>query len=306
MRKGLRLGVDLGGTSVKMALVDEKGRIRDSRRVETVAAPGPLVRALRRAAEPWLGLRLLGTGVGVAGDVDPDRGVVRFAPNLGWKNVGLKGHFQRAGFPRPLHFENDATAAAWGALHAELAGRSRNLVVLTLGTGVGGGLVLDGRLYRGASGAAGELGHVCVDPSGPVCGCGAAGCLEAFVGNNHLVRWARREAARRGAALPAETTPKALNDLAVRGKGPARAAARAAWDRLGRALGIGVAGFLNVFNPDTVLLAGGVAGAAPLFMPALRREIARRAFATARRAARIRVSARNADLGVVGAALLVP
>ncbi len=306
MRKGLRLGVDLGGTSVKLALVDERGRVLQSVRVETSGKPAGLAKALRVAAAPLLkGRRILGTGVGVAGDVDPEQGVVRFSPNLKWKNVPLKALLRAAGFPQPIRVDNDATAAAWGAFHLDLKGRSRNFVLLTLGTGAGGGLVLDGRLYRGATGTAGELGHVCVDPAGPLCGCGNKGCLEAFVGNRHLVRWAREEAGRRGVSLPDDLTPKVLNDLARRGSGSKKALARAVWDRMGWALGVGVAGFLNIFNPDTVLLTGGVAGAASLFMPALRREVSARAFATPRRAARLRVSPQNNDLGVIGAALLV-
>jgi glucokinase len=303
MRKGIRLGVDVGGTTVKLALVDERGRVADRRTVGTSGRPKTLAAALRRAVGPWLeGRRVLGTGVGVAGDVDPDRGVVRFAPNLGWKNVPLKSLLEAAGFPRPLRIDNDATAAAWGARHTEVRGRVPNLVVLTLGTGVGGGLVLDGNLYHGSTGTAGELGHVCVDPDGPRCGCGAKGCLEAFVGNRHLVSWARAEYARRGRRAPEELTPQSLNERARAGD----AVARAAWERAGRALGVAVAGFLNAFNPDAVLLTGGLAAAAPRFMPALRRELRVRAFRTPRRAAQILVSARTNDLGVVGAALMIP
>ncbi len=302
MKKGLRLGIDLGGTSVKMALVDERGRVVDGIRVETSGKPRKLVRSLKIAAVSLLkGRRPLGTGVGVAGDVDPVRGVVRFSPNLHWKNVPIKA-LMSAGFPKPLFVDNDATAAAWGAYHVDLKGRSKNFVLLTLGTGVGGGLVLDGKLYRGATGTAGELGHVCVDPDGPLCGCGSTGCLEAFVGNRHLVRWAMEEYARRGRRAHEGLTPKDLNHFARRGD----PVAKAVWKRMGRALGTGVAGFLNIFNPDTVLLTGGVAAAAPHFMPSLRREVSVRAFATPRRAASILVSPQNNDLGVIGAALLVP
>lgn len=301
MKKGLRLGIDLGGTSVKLALVDERGRILSRTRVQTSGGPRGLVSGLKGAAASLTrGRKVLGTGVGVAGDVDPEKGIVRFAPNLRWKNIPLK-KLMASGFPKPLAFDNDATAAAWGAYHLDLKGKSRHFVLLTLGTGVGGGLVLDGRLYRGASGAAGELGHVCVDPSGPRCGCGATGCLESFVGNGYMARWAGQEAKRRGRPFPHDPSPKELNDLARRGN----PVARAAWERMGRALGIAVSGFLNTFNPDTVLLAGGVAAAAPLFMPALRREVTVRAFDTHRKAARILASTRNEDLGVVGAALLV-
>jgi glucokinase len=297
------LGVDLGGTSVKLALVDETGRIREFTNVETSRAPAKLAASLREAVSPWLnaGARVLGTGVGVAGDVDPVRGVVRFAPNLRWKNVPLAGHFQKAKFPGPLYFDNDATAAAWGAFHVERQGRSQNLVVLTLGTGVGGGLVFDGRLYRGATGTAGEIGHLTVDPEGAACACGSRGCLEAYLGGAAMLAWANREARRRRTGRHYES-PKHLEDEAKAGD----ALARETWTRAGRALGIGLSSLLNLLNPDTILLTGGVAKASPLLLPAARREMTRRSFATPRRAARIVVSSQNQSLGVVGAALLVP
>jgi glucokinase len=300
-QNSLRLGIDWGGTFVKLALVDDRGEIEDRALVETVGRPPEIVSAIKKAVAPWLKQGLQGTGVGVAGDVDSTRGIIRFSPNLGWKNIHLKSLFQRTGFPQPIRIDNDATAAAWGAYHLDLKGQSKNFILLTLGTGVGGGLVLDGHLYRGSTGTAGELGHVCVDPAGPLCACGARGCLEAFVGNRHLVQWASNEWRRRGEKIPPTLSTQTLNEMARRGD----PVALRAWVRMGQALGIGVAGFINGFNPDTVLFTGGVAAAGPLFMPSLRREVARRTYVTSRRAARIRISSHNNDLGVVGAALLL-
>jgi glucokinase len=298
----LRLGIDLGGTHVKMALVDQDGRIVDLKQVDTPTRPRELVALLRRTAAPWFGRRLLGTGVGVAGDVDPVRGVVRFAPNLRWKNVPLGRLFRRAGFPGPIFFDNDASAAAWGAYHVEIRRRSRDLVVLTLGTGVGGGLVLDGRIYRGVTGSAGELGHMAIDPRGPLCGCGARGCLETFVGGVHLVRRARKLFPRWDARRRGPLTPAVLHALARRGD----RTARRLWDEAGTALGTALSNLINIFNPDTILLCGGVAGASSLLLGAARREIARSRFRTPRRAVRLRVSVNGKHLGVVGSALLVP
>ncbi len=302
MKRGLRLGIDLGGTQVKLALVDGGGRVVSLKKVDTPPVPRAMVSAIKKTLAPWFDRSLLGTGVGVAGDVDSHRGVVRISPNLGWKNVPLKKMFSEAGLPRPLYVENDATAAAWGAYHVELKRRSRNLIVLTLGTGVGGGLVLEDRLYRGASGSAGELGHMVIDPKGPACPCGTRGCLESFVGGVQLVRYARRSFRREGKPVPAELTPHVLYRAARRGE----KAAKRVWERVGRALGTGLSNLINILNPDTVLLCGGVAGAAPLFLPHARAEMERSGFAAARRAVRLRVSTQNQHLGVVGAALLVP
>jgi glucokinase len=302
MKSGYRLGIDLGGTLVKLALVGPAGRVVSLKEVETVLNPRDLISRLKRAAEPWRLKGLRGTGVGVAGDVDPVKGAVRFAPNLKWKNVPIRSLLRKAGFPAPVHVENDATAAAWGAYHGELKKRTENLIVLTLGTGVGGGLVLDRRLYRGSTGTAGELGHITVDPGGPLCGCGNRGCLEAYLGGIHLVRWAKAEMLRRKRKAPADLTPFSLFQAARRGD----PAARALWNRAGWALGIGLASLINIFNPDTILLTGGVAGAHPLFLPAARREIAKRAFLTPRRAVFLRVFPQSKNLGVIGAALLIP
>jgi glucokinase len=301
VRPGTRLGVDLGGTSVKLALVDARGRVLEQEKVGTPESPRALVAALKQAVRPWRSRRLLGTGVGVAGDVDPVRGVVRFAPNLKWSDVPLKKMFRAADFPGPLYFENDATAAAWGAYHAELKGRSRDLLVMTLGTGVGGGLVLGGKVHRGVTGSAGELGHMVIDPSGPRCGCGNSGCLETFLGGVHMVKWARNELRRSGRRVPPGLSPGMLYQMARRGD----VLALRLWRRAGWALGLALSNLINVFNPDTVLLCGGVAGAAPLLLKHARPELTRSRFVTARNAARIRVSTDNQNLGVVGAALLV-
>ncbi len=301
MKKGLRLGIDLGGTQVKLALVDEKGRIHADARVDTVFNPQKLVAALRTAVKPWFKQELLGTGVGVAGDIDSAAGVVRISPNLHWRRVQLKRLLEKAGFPRPVVVDNDANAAAWGAYHVELKGRPRNLVVLTLGTGVGGGLILDRKLFRGATGSAGEPGHLTLDPNGIRCGCGGRGCLETFLGKKYLIAWMRRELTRRGRPVPKDLTPLSMAKAARRGD---RLSLKL-WEHAGRALGIGLSDLINVLNPDTILLTGGIAGAFGLLMRSARPEIQSRTFATPRGAVRIMVSAENQHLGVVGSALLV-
>jgi glucokinase len=301
MRPGLRLGVDLGGTHVKMALVERSGRVKALVQVDTVKDPRVLVARLKESVRPWLGRKLLGTGVGVAGDVDPAQGSVRFSPNLGWHHVPLKDLLRSAGFPRPLFVENDANAAAWGAYHLEMKRRCTHLIVLTLGTGVGGGVVLNGRLYRGITGSAGELGHVSIDPDGTPCGCGSSGCLETFLGAAYLKDWMRREMERQGRKMPDQWSPQDMHKAARQGD---RMALRL-WERAGRALGVGLANFINIFNPDTILLCGGIAGASDFLLRYARPEIRQRTFQTPRRAVRIRVAKGNQQLGVVGSALLV-
>ncbi len=300
MKNGLRWGVDLGGTLVKLAIVDGQGRILDRVQVETVKDPRALVRLLRAAVDKWGARSIRGTGIGVAGDVDPKKGVVRFSANLGWKNVPLADYFRRAKFPGPVVMDNDATAAAWGAYHLELGGRSKNLVVLTLGTGVGGGLVFDGRLYRGATGTAGEVGHMTVEEGGDRCACGGRGCLEAYLGGAALVRWARSAYAKKGrTAGPLD--PKILEARARAGD----PVAKEAWRRASRALGSALISLVNLLNPDTILLTGGVAKGAPLFLPNALKRMEHGAFKTSARAVNVVIAQRPTDLGVAGAALLV-
>ncbi len=300
-RPGLRLGIDLGGTCVKLALVDEHGRIRALKKLDTPPAPRAITPALRKILRSWVKRSLLGTGVGVAGDVNPVSGTVLFAPNLKWRNVPLKRYLRAAGVPEPIFFDNDATAAAWGAFHVELPGRSQNFVLLTLGTGVGGGLVLNGRLYHGATASAGELGHMVIDRNGPPCCCGSRGCLETYLGGNYLVAWVEGEMNRLGRKPPADLSPKTIAQRAAQGD----KICLSAWRRAGEALGTALSNLINIFNPDTILLTGGVAAAAPLFLPHARRVVARNRFVSAPKVVRLRVSTNHRHLGVIGAALLV-
>lgn len=297
---GLRLGVDLGATLVKMALVDERGVILDRTQVSTLKEPRALVKGLRSAVDPWLTRSIRGTGIGVAGDVDSPKGIVRFSTNMGWKNVKLAGLFRQAKFPGPVVMDNDANAAAWGAYHLELGGRSKNLVVLTLGTGVGGGLVFDGRLYRGATGTAGEVGHMTVVEGGDPCFCGSRGCLETYMGAAGLVRWAQLAYRRRGQKAEA-LDPRILEERARSGD----PVAKEAWQRAARALGTALTSLVNLLNPDTILLTGGVAKGSSLYLPSALRIMKERAFKTPSRAVRVVIARRPADLGVAGAALLI-
>lgn len=300
MRQGLRLGVDLGGTSVKMALVDARGRLHNKCAVETVRDPRALIQRMSEAVGPWLNRPVLGTGVGVAGDVDSRRGVVRFSANLGWRGVPLVSLLRQARFPSPIVLDNDANAAAWGGYHVELGSRPNSLITLTLGTGVGGGLVLGGHLYRGATGTAGEIGHMVVNEGGDRCACGNRGCLESYLGAAAMVRWAQA-AYRKTNHIVGELDPKILERRALR-RDPV---AREAYARAARALGTALISLVNLLNPDTILLTGGVARGAQLFLPEARRILKRGAFKTPANAVRLVVARGKSDLGVAGAGLLV-
>jgi glucokinase len=262
---GFVVGIDLGGTKILSLCLDTAHNIvgrdyRETHAQEGVdAVIGRMLQSARAAADDR---ELRGIGISAPGPLDIGRGIVTNAPNLpGWSDVPLQQLIRdRAGVPAWI--ENDANAGAV-AEHRLGAGRgSQHLVLVAVGTGVGGGLVLDGKLYHGASGGAGEVGHMVVDPDGALCGCGRAGCLEAVASgraldkaaqaiaasqpNGMLVQIAKREAEEPGARI--------LDLAATEGD----VAAIEALQRAGRFLGAGLANLVNLLNPDVIALGGSV------------------------------------------------
>ncbi len=301
------IGIDIGGTNIKVGVVAQDGRVLARGVVETSSQEGP-ERAFRRIHEAARSLagrgRITGVGIGCAGLVDSAHGVLRESPNLpAWRGARL-GRIARANFRLPIHLENDATSAAFGESFVR-GERGRNLVMITLGTGVGGGIVADGCIVRGVSGFGGEFGHMTVDPNGPRCRCGSRGCVEAYAGSYGIVRAARVATQSRRTTLArhfGSNSPgvRDVLDAARRGDVVGRAAARTA----GEHLGWGIAAMLNVLNPSVVVIGGGVSGGFDVLEPHVRRTIARYAFADAVRAARIESSRLGNDAAVVGAAML--
>ena len=194
----LALGIDMGGTGIKMGFVDAQGKLLKTSRIST-----PIKNRSRTSgrtdcrASPQDARtvsehkRILGVGIGCAGDVDPVKGVIRISPNLGWKQVPLKKLLARR-LKYPILVENDANVAAWAAYVVEAKRKVKNLLCVTVGTGIGGGIVIDGKLYRGASGSAGEVGHMTLFPDGIACTCGNHGCTERYIGAKALAEEARR------------------------------------------------------------------------------------------------------------------
>jgi glucokinase len=263
-RMAVVLGIDIGGTDIKLGIVEGEGEIRSSGKIPTRPAEGPEAAAARVRA--WLAdnARGLGpiaaAGVDCAGLVDGARGFLHASPNLGgWENVPLRDIFERALGVSAI-VENDANAAAYGEW-AMGAGRGmRNFVCLTLGTGVGGGIIVDGALYRGSSGFAGEIGHTVIDAGGPPCACGNRGCLEALIGANAIVARALGMLAKAGESRSAwggAPTVETLSRAAASGD----AVAAAAFAETGRWLGIALANVVHILAPEAIAIGGGVAGA---------------------------------------------
>ena len=281
------VAVDLGGTWLRVAPFDEAGEMGRTVRVPTPAANGParVVEAicdLAAEAAPGRRPRLV---IGVPGPVDPAKGVVHGAPNLpGWKEVALRQLIQeRLGWE--CRVEHDAGLAALGE-HRRGAGRgSSNFAYVTVSTGIGAGLILGRRLYRGSQGTAGEFGHVVVEPDGPRCRCGNRGCLEAVASGTGI-------AERAGMASGAE-----VSRAAAKGDPAAQEVLDRAADHLGRALG----GLLNLLNLDAVALGGGVFNAGSQFWERMVEAVAQGSFPGPRRHARLAPAELKGDAGLLGA-----
>lgn len=305
-----RLGIDLGGTSVKIGLVNSAKKIVKEGFVPSAGFPNPPMLAAQMAEtckRLAAGRKIEQVGVGVAGDIDSHRGIVRISPNLGWKKVPLKQLLERR-LKSKVVVDNDAKAAAWGLYNTQIPRRIKHAIVMTLGTGVGGGIILNGVLHRGATGSAGEVGHMNIDQNGPLCNCGNRGCLETYVGRPHIEKKVRNalEAGQKSSlqALfhqdPEQVTPLAIAKAAKEGD----AYALSVWDDVGRALGIAIGDLVYLLNPELICFTGGVAQAGELYLKPLRETLRKRSFKTPVNAVRLTVASQAAHIGVVGASLL--
>ncbi|HEX5132284.1 MAG TPA: ROK family protein [Candidatus Krumholzibacteria bacterium] len=296
------LGIDIGGTNIKIAAVSAAGRVLARGILETRPHEGAAhaFRRIHDAARTLAGATgVHGVGIGCAGLIERERGVLRTSPNLPtWARAPLARLAGRH-FSVPVVVDNDATCAAFGE-SVTRGPRGRHLVAITLGTGVGGGIVVDGHVVRGVSGYAGEVGHMTIDPSGPRCRCGARGCLEAYAGSYAIVAAARRASRRRRRITAPPRDARAVFDAARAGDAACRDAVREA----GEALGTAVASLLDALNPSVVVIAGGIAGSFDLLEPHLRRAARAHAFPHAIRDAAIERSRLGNDAAVVGAAML--
>ncbi len=303
------IAVDLGGTNLRAAVLSADGTLSCRQAVITRAKDGPQVVVGQVAEIVAAVAQEAGVGhdcpVGIAlpGPVDPSAGIVAYMPNLAGWGAFRVGDALRAAMDRPFALGNDGDCGALGEARHGAATAVANLVYLALGTGVGGGIVFDGKLLTGSRGFGGEVGHVVVSMDGPRCTCGSIGCLEAFVGGWALMREAGMVAAtadgRRMRDLAGDDpiTPDIVAAAAAEGD----PAALTLLERAGRALGAAMGAFINLFNPEAIVVGGGVGLIGePLLEPA-RRALANHAFALSRDGLRIGVSALGGDTALYGA-----
>jgi glucokinase len=273
--RGLTCGIDVGGTKIAGAVVDVDGTVVAEHRVVSPAADADAVEdaiarlVLTLAAEH----EITAVGIGAAGYVDAGRAIVMFAPNIAWRDEDLRHEIQ-ARVSLPVVVENDANAAAWGEFAFGAAADVDDMLMVTVGTGVGGGIVHNGSLFRGAFGAAAEIGHLRVVPGGRPCGCGNLGCLEQYGSGSALVRETRALAhtpQARGLLERAGGDPTAIDGpmiTAAAAQGDPFAVAQVA--ELGRWLGEAIASLAAVIDPGSVVIGGGVSEAGALLLDPIR------------------------------------
>ncbi|MGH8906441.1 MAG: ROK family protein [Egibacteraceae bacterium] len=305
-RPQLAIGIDLGGTKLAAGLVSGDGGVtRRVRRDTPDDAESILAQIVDVVSDidDLGGVAGLPVGLGVAAIVD-SRGVARWGPHLPFADRPVRDEL-RAALDRWVAVDNDANVAAWGEYRvgAGVPGTT-SLLMLTLGTGVGGGLVLDGRLIRGAQGFAGEFGHVIVDEGGPACGCGNRGCLEALASGTAIGRRAR-EALTAGAASVLRGVQEVTGEDVTAAARAGDTLALEVLARCGFWLGVGIASLVNALDPEIVVVGGGAMRAGELLLSPARTALAARLMGRGHRIAPPVVRARlGGDAGLVGAALL--
>jgi len=281
------IGVDLGGTNLRIAAVDEQGRLMEKVTLGTKTVLGrdhvlnDMCEAIRHMSDKYKGAgKLLGVGIGVPGIIDMQTGMMRESPNLpGWADYPVRSEIEKR-LGAPVILENDANVAALGEKWLGAGRHVGDMAMLTLGTGVGGGLVLGGKIWHGMTGMAGEFGHMTVDPEGQLCGCGNHGCLEQYASATAIMRMAREMIATgdapglaKAASADLEFSAREIYNLAIQGDEQARRIFR----RVGRALGIALATMVNGLNLEMYVIGGGVCSAWEAFSPTIFEELRQRA-----------------------------
>jgi glucokinase len=297
------IGVDVGGTNVKLGLISSSGKItaRSSFSTKNFSQkPKTLMGAVYDAVLQLLLLQglskrdIAGIGIGLPGLVDSDLGVVRVLPNIpGWKDVPLKKVMEKK-LGILVRLENDANMITLGEWRYGAGKGFRDLICITLGTGVGGGLILNDTIYRGPGYAAGEIGHMPLSSHGPDCGCGGWGCFERYVGNKALKK----------DAVKAFGKDIALEEVYLMARQGKKKALKF-WEMVGEKVGNGLIGPINILNPECVIIGGGVSRSLEFMRPAIEKVIERRCMKTQAEMVRVIKARLDDDAGIVGAQVLV-
>lgn len=308
------IGVDIGATKIKFGVLSNSLKIIKRSELNTGDYCGkfPLILAIKDTIFALIRnykTKPVAVGIGVPGLVEPHKGLIHYLVNIpGWENVYLKRILENY-LKVPVFLDNDVNVMALAELYAGCAKGNKNVICITLGTGVGGGLILEGKLYRGATFSAGEIGHIPLNEDGPLCNCGGKACLERYVGNRYIVEEAinRIKNCKIPTIIPglikndySRLNPEILS-LALK-KGDSLA--KKIWQDVGEKIGIVLAGVVNLLNPEKIIIGGGVAGAGEILFEAIRKTIKKRAMRGPVEKVKV-VSARlRENAGIIGAGVL--
>lgn len=314
--KKYRIGVDIGGTNVKIALVDFEGKIIYSNTVPTRAEMGyeAGVNNIKQAIKELMGetganeKTIEAIGFGLPGQIDYKEGIVKNLPNIpGWINIPLAKIIEEE-FSIPTRLDNDVRCAALGELNFGAGKNCENLICITVGTGIGSGIVLNGKLVRGATNAAGEIGHIKMDMTGgPLCGCGDYGCFEAYASGPAIVSMAKeyisggKSAKYKEMAADGIITPYIVAQAALQGD----AVSLQIFKQMGKIIGLGLTSVINLLNPEKIIIGGGVADAGDILLEPIRKTISDRAMPIQAAAVSVVPAQLANSAGVIGASLLI-
>lgn len=307
------IGVDLGGTNIRAGIVDAEGRILNRIENSTSVQNGKdtvierLIEGIKSLKDDARGktLEVLSVGLGAPGIISIEKGIIAISPNLpDWVNVPLRDIVEeKTGIHAVL--ENDANAWAFGEKWVGEGRGLQDFIMITLGTGVGGGIIHKGEILHGADGMAGEIGHMTVNPDGPKCGCGNHGCLEVYASARGITDRAIGAIEAGGETKLREITEgniyKINSEMVYQAAKEGDSLARDIIREMGRYLGIGIASLINIFNPEAIIIGGGVKDAWDLFIEPLKKEVQVRAFSIPAEKARI-IRSTISDGGLIGAA----
>lgn len=302
MIKKLIIAIDLGGTNLKCALLDSSLKIKAKSSFSTKSFDNKhkLIQGIINSINSFIFKQnlakktILGIGLGLPGPVDASRGIVHFLPNIpGWKEVKLKKIIEQK-IKLPVFIDNDAKLMAVAEHRFGLAKGYKNVLCLTLGTGVGGGLIINNSLYRGSDNAAGEFGHLAINENGPLCGCGGKACIETYIGNSAISKLARK-------LFGFEISLEKISYLALH----KNSKARKFWIQIGKKLGLALSGVVNLLNLDAIVIGGGVANAGKILFDSVKNTIKSRSMAVQAKRVKVFKAKLGIDAGLIGAGYLV-
>ena len=308
------IGIDLGGTNIAVGLVNEEGRIIAKTETPTLASRPyqELIKDMAACAKKVMEEakitedELHSIGVGIPGVADKD-GMVIFCTNLGWRNVPLRAELQQY-INKPVYMDNDATVAGWAEYQAGVSRGTDSSVFMTLGTGLGGGIVMNGKIWAGAHGAGSELGHLVIEVDGVPCTCGKCGCAERYCSATAIIRMAREACADAPNCLIMRAVEgdmdkinaKVVFDAAKEGD----SVAMQVFNRFVKYLAIAINNVISFIDPDMIILGGGVSRAGDFLLDAVKAALPEYLFYPTLKQPELRIASLGNDAGIIGAALL--